>query len=109
MRWPAEQRAGSGEQPWKRPRSPRFNRNTAIRVYVASPVIAEGRVVGGVLTARSPSTILAALYHKRWLLLQGTALVLGVVIAIALVAARTFVLPIRRLRQAAGAAGAARD
>ena len=79
-----------------------ISRNTAIRVYVATPVLADGRVVGGVLAARSPSTILAALYHKRWLLIQAAALVLAVVVGIALVAARTLVLPIRRLRQAAG-------
>lgn len=79
-----------------------INRNTAIQVHVASPVIADGRVVGGVLAADSPNTILAALYYKRWLLVQAAALVLAVVVGIALVAARTLVLPIRRLRQAAG-------
>ena len=79
-----------------------ISRNTAIGVYVATPVVADGWVLGGVLAARSPSTILAALYHKRWLLIQAAALVLTVVVGIALIAARTLVLPIRRLRQAAG-------
>jgi len=79
-----------------------ISRNTAIRVHVASPVVVDGRLVGGVLMSRSPSTILAALYDKRWLLIQATALVLAVVVGIALVAARTLVLPIRRLGRAAG-------
>lgn len=79
-----------------------ISRNTAIRVHVASPIVLEGRLVGGVLVSRSPSTILAALYDKRWLLLQAAGLVLAVVVGIALVAARTLVLPIRRLGRAAG-------
>ena len=79
-----------------------ISRNTAIRVHVARPVVADGRLVGGVLVSRSPSTILAALYDKRWLLTQAVALVLAVVVGIALVAARTLVLPIRRLGRAAG-------
>lgn len=79
-----------------------ISRNTAIRVHVARPVVTDGRLVGGVLVSRSPSTILAALYDKRWLLMQAAGLVLAVVIGIALVAARTLVLPIRRLGRAAG-------
>ena len=79
-----------------------ISRNTAIRVYVATPVVVGDRVVGAVLAGRSPTTIIAALYHKRWLFIQAAALVLTVVVGIALVTARTLVLPIRRLRQAAG-------
>lgn len=79
-----------------------ISRNTAIRVHVASPIVVDGRLVGGVLVSRSPSTILAALYDKRALLVQAAALVLAVVVGIALVGARTLVLPIRRLQRAAG-------
>ena len=79
-----------------------ISRNTAIRVHVARPVVVDGRLVGGVLVSRSPSTILAALYDKRWLLIQAAGLVLAVVVGIALVAARTLVLPVRRLGRAAG-------
>ena len=79
-----------------------ISRNTAIRVHVATPIVVDRRLVGGVLVSRSPSTILAALYDKRWLLTQAAALVVAVVVGIALVAARTLVLPIRRLGRAAG-------
>ena len=79
-----------------------ISRNTAIRVHVASPVVLDGRLVGGILMSHSPSTILAALYDKRWLLFQAAGLVLAVVVGIALVATRTLVLPIRRLGWAAG-------
>ena len=79
-----------------------ISRNTAIRVHVARPVVVDGRLVGGVLVSRSPSTILAALYDKRWLLIQAAGLVLAVGVGVALVAARTLVSPIRRLGRAAG-------
>lgn len=79
-----------------------ISRNTAIRVHVASPIVVDGRLVGGVLVSRSPSTILGALSGKYWLLAQAATLVAAVVVGIALVAARTLVLPIRRLRRAAG-------
>lgn len=79
-----------------------ISRNTAIRVHVARPIVVDGQLVGGVLVSRSPSTILGALSGKYWLLAQAAALVAAVVVGIALVAARTLVLPIRRLRRAAG-------
>lgn len=79
-----------------------ISRNTAIRVHVASPIVVDGRLLGGVLVSRSPSTILGALSGKYWLLAQAATLVAAVVVGIALVAARTLVLPIRRLRRAAG-------
>ena len=79
-----------------------ISRNTAISVHVASPIVVDGRLVGGVLVSRSPSTILGALSGKYWLLAQAATLVAAVVVGIALVAARTLVLPIRRLRRAAG-------
>lgn len=79
-----------------------ISRNTAIGVHVASPIVVDERLVGGVLVSRSPSTILGALSGKYWLLAQAATLVAAVVVGIALVAARTLVLPIRRLRRAAG-------
>ena len=79
-----------------------ISRNTAIVVHVASPIVFDERLVGAVLLSRSPSTILVALYDKRVLLVQAAILVLAVVVGIALVAARTLVLPIRRLSRAAG-------
>ena len=79
-----------------------ISRNTAIVVNVASPIMVDGRLVGAVLLSRSPTTILVALYDKRVLLLQAAVLVIAVVVGIALLVARTLVLPIRRLGRAAG-------
>ena len=79
-----------------------ISRNTAIRVHVARPIVVDGRLVGGALLSRSPSTILGALSGKYWLLAQAATVVAAVVVGIALVAARTLVLPIRRLGRAAG-------
>ena len=79
-----------------------ISRNTAIVVHVASPIVVDGRLVGAVLLSRSPVTILVSLYDKRGLLLQAAVLVIAVVVGIALLVARTLVLPIRRLGGAAG-------
>ncbi len=78
-----------------------ISRNTALRVLVARPVLVEGRVAGAVLLSRSPGTILATLAGKQALLLQAAGLVVAVVVGIALIAARTLVLPIQRLGRAA--------
>lgn len=78
-----------------------ISRNTALRVLVARPVLVGGRVAGAVLLSRSPGTILATLAGKQALLLQAAGLVVAVVVGIALIAARTLVLPIQRLGRAA--------
>ena len=77
-------------------------RGAAVRVLLAFPVVAGAEVVGAVLVTRRPSNILDTLYGKRVLLLQGAAVFLAVALAVALITARTLVLPIKRLTGAAG-------
>lgn len=87
--------------------APRFDtqpivRGGAIEVHLAFPVVLAGQVVGAVTVARRPSTIVDTLVNKRYLLLQGAGLFLAVAVGVAIVTARTLVLPIQRLRRGAG-------
>ena len=89
------------------PAPPRFGmqpivRGAAIEVHLAFPVALGGRVVGAVTVARRPSTIVDTLVDKRYMLLQGAALFLAVAVGVAILTARTLVLPIQRLRRGAG-------
>ena len=77
-------------------------RGAAVRVLLASPVVAEGQVVGAVTVSRRPSNILDTLAGKRVLLAQGAAVFVAVAVAVALITARTLVLPIKRLTEGAG-------
>ena len=77
-------------------------RGASVEVNLATPVLLAGRVVGVVTTARRPSTIVDTLVNKRNLLLQGAAVFLVVAVGVAIVTARTLVLPIQRLRRGVG-------
>ena len=77
-------------------------RGSGVEVHLALPVVLAERVVGVVTTARRPSTIVDALVDKRFLLLQGAAVFLAIAVGLAIVTARTLVLPIHRLRRGAG-------
>lgn len=89
------------------PAAPRFEtqpivRGGAVEVHLALPVVFGGQVVGAVTVARHPSTIVDTLVDKRYLLLQGAGLFLAVAVGVAIVTARTLVLPIQRLRRGTG-------
>ena len=84
-----------------RPSFTAFVRGAAVRVIVAGPIVVDDRVVGSVVTAQRPSTIVGALQTKRFLLLQAAALLCAVVVATAIFATRTLARPIRRLVRSA--------
>lgn len=84
----------AGEQ---RPSFAALVRGAAVRVIVTGPIVLDDRVVGTVVAAQTPSTILGALQTKRYLLLQAAALLFAVVVATAIFATRTLARPIRRL------------
>lgn len=77
-------------------------RGAAVRVLLASPVVAGADVVGAVTVSRRPSNILDTLAGKRALIAQGAAVFVAVALAVALITARTLVLPIRRLTENTG-------
>ena len=81
----------------ERPSFTALVRGAAVRVIVTGPIVLDDRVVGTVVAAQTPSTIVGALQTKRYLLLQAAGLLFAVVVATAIVATRTLARPIRRL------------
>ncbi|MCY3620499.1 MAG: HAMP domain-containing sensor histidine kinase [Gammaproteobacteria bacterium] len=80
-----------------RPSFTAFVRGAAVRVIVTGPIVLDDRVVGTVVAAQTPSTIVDALQTKRYLLLQAAGLLFAVVVVTAIFATRTLARPIRRL------------
>ena len=78
-----------------------FVRGAAVRVIVTGPIVLDNRVIGSVVAAQTPSTIVGALQTKRFLLLQAAGVLLAVVVATAIFATRTLARPIRRLVRSA--------
>lgn len=77
-------------------------RGTAIDAFLALPIVDGQRVIGAVTASRQPWNILDTLYNNRLLLLQAGAIFVIVAVGIALIVARTLMLPIKRLANAAG-------
>jgi signal transduction histidine kinase len=74
-----------------------ISRNTALRVFVAVPILAEGRVLGAVLVSRTPRNIIQTLYSKRVALLELALVLVAAVVALAWFAGHTVVRPTRQL------------
>jgi signal transduction histidine kinase len=89
-----------------------LNRGAAIRVYVATPVMADGRVVAAILLSRTPRDLGQAIYGKRLDLVVMAALLLAVGLVLALVVSRLLTRPLGAVvahaqRVAAGETGRA--
>jgi signal transduction histidine kinase len=74
-----------------------LSRNTALRVFVAVPVLAEDRVLGAVLVSRTPRNLMQTLYSKRYALLELALVLIAAVVALAWFAGHTVVRPTRQL------------
>jgi signal transduction histidine kinase len=74
-----------------------ISRNTALRVFVAVPIIAEGHVLGAVLVSRTPRNIVQTLYSKRYALLELAIILIAAVVALAWFTGQTVVRPTRQL------------
>ena len=91
-----------------------LSRETGVRVFVAMPVVAAGRVLGAVVLSRTPMTLGKAFYQDRFSLLSVAGVLIVAVLAVSLLAAALIVRPVRALiRQteaiAAGEAGGAQS
>lgn len=87
-----------------------FDRPSALRVFVATPVLEEGRVIGAVLLSRTPRALAETLYGKRWHLAGLAAVVLGVVAALVTLGAAAIARPLRTVtRRAIAIAEGARE
>jgi signal transduction histidine kinase len=73
------------------------SRGTALRVFVAMPVIARGQVAGVIYASRTPSNVWKNLYEERHRLVAAFAVVLAVTVMLGLVAVRAITGPIRAL------------
>jgi len=71
-----------------------ISRGAMLRVHVAMPVIAEGRVLAVVVLSRTPADIVQAMWGKRAGLAGLGAAVLGIGVALALAASRLVARPI---------------
>jgi signal transduction histidine kinase len=74
-----------------------ISRNTALRVFVAVPILTEGRVLGAVLVSRTPRNIVQTLYSKRYALLELAIVLLAAVTALAWFTGQTVIRPTRQL------------
>ena len=71
-----------------------ISRGTMLRVHVAMPVIAEGRVLAVIVLSRTPADIVQIVWGKRWELSALLAVVLAVGAGLALAASRLITRPI---------------
>jgi signal transduction histidine kinase len=74
-----------------------LSRETGVRVFVALPVVASGRVLGAVVLSRTPMTLGKAFYQDRMSLLAMAAILIAAVLAVSLLAAALIVRPVRAL------------
>jgi signal transduction histidine kinase len=74
-----------------------ISRGTRVRVFVALPVLDEGRVWGAVVLSRTPLDVGKALYGFRVELLLGAALLLSICLLLSILTSRTIVLPVQAL------------
>ncbi len=91
----------------KHPQPPLYSlsRGTGIRVYVAAPVLVDGRVAGAVYASRTANNVLRLLYAERAKVAVALGAVAAAVLAIALVFTRLVGRPIRMLVARAAAIG----
>jgi signal transduction histidine kinase len=74
-----------------------ISRNTALRLFVAVPILADGHVLGAVMVSRTPRNIVQTLYSKRYALLELALAMVAVVMALAWFTGQTVIRPTRHL------------
>jgi len=89
-----------------------LSRGTRVRVFVAMPVVENGRVWGAVVLSRTPMSMRQSLYRVRWYLPASLGVLVAVVAFISLLISRTIARPMKELigqteRVARGERGAA--
>lgn len=77
-----------------------LSRAYAIRVHHCRPIIEEGRVIGIVMTSRSPRGLFTGIYQDRWSILTGIGLILIALVVLAGLLSRGIARPIDALSRA---------
>ena len=82
-----------------RPAPPLYSvsRGTGVRVFVALPVVIDGRIAGAVYLSRTPNNIVKHLYGERGKVLLAAISILGATLLIAYVSVRTISRPMHEL------------
>lgn len=78
-----------------------FDRPSALRVFVATPVLEGDRVIGAVLLSRTPRALSETLYGKRWHLVGLAVVVLGSVAVLVALGAAAIARPLRAVTRRA--------
>ena len=73
------------------------SRGTGVRVFVALPVVVDGRVAGAVYLSRTPNNIVKHLYGERGKVMLAAISILGATLLIAYVFVRTISRPMHEL------------
>lgn len=79
-----------------------ISRGNRVRVFVALPVVHDGRVLGAVVLSRTPLDIIKALYINRAYLLKGAVIMIGAMVLISLLTTLLISRPITALTAQAG-------
>lgn len=74
-----------------------ISRGTNLRVFVAMPIYLDNRIVGATVLSRTPRNIAHALYGKRYVLLNGMLILIGVVVLLTLFTSFAINSPIKKL------------
>lgn len=70
------------------------SRSTGVRVFVVTPIVHRERVLGAVVLARTPASLVQTLYRHRAPLLIGLGVLVAVVVAVSLFTAFTIARPV---------------
>lgn len=82
-----------------------LSRGTSLRVFVAMPVLVEGRIAGAVYASRTPNNVVRLLYGERSKVGAALLAILAATLAIGLVFTRLIGRPIHALMARAAAIG----
>ena len=74
-----------------------LSRRSSVRLFVALPIIIDGRVAGAVITSRTPLSLTRALYDNRQSLIILAVTQLIAVLLLSLYTSRTIVRPVHKL------------
>lgn len=74
-----------------------LSRRSALRVFVALPILIDQRVAGAVVFSRTPITLEKAIYRNRNTFIGLAASLIGLALLLALITSAAFVWPIRSL------------
>lgn len=76
-----------------------LSRGTSVRVFVALPVLVDGRVAGAVYASRTPSNILKEMFLKRETVFWVLAFILGATFIVGAIFSRGISAPIKALTE----------